>query len=371
MKPSARLKGVAGILLLLWAAVTGASVAWRLFFMWISVVILLDLLLRYWAANLSCSVMLRAIGESHDGNFEITYVFANNGLLPIPGCWVSVHLEKELGSFALVPEAMAFSISEIKAVRKSFHCPKRGIYAVGGATAVLPDLLGLRTKAVTYEKKMRVEVFPRKYPVVSLLSSGWEEGGALRSSGTAEQDYSSISSLRQALPQEPARHIHWKASARTEELQVREYETRRRPGVIVLLDNTGEKYSADPEGKIEERCVEVAAGLVSHWVGRGYAVELMTGSGYGLRIDGAESLESAMRVLMVFAPQLQGSLTYALSNLWKERRQGVLLHVVTPMLSAQETAACSGVSAHSVSIFQVGTAEEAVAGSLRFTRIPV
>lgn len=371
MNPRARLMTAAGVLLLFWAALTGAAVAWRLFFMWASLMALLNLILRYWAANLSCSVMLRATGGGHDGDFEISYVFANNGLLPIPGCRVTVHLEKELGSFDLVPEVLDFSISEIKTVRKQFHCPRRGIYAVGGATIVIPDLLGLRTKTVNYEKQMMAEVFPRKYPVVSLLSSGREEGGALRGSWAAEQDYSSISNLRQALPQEPARHIHWKASARTEELQVREYETRQRPGVIVILDGNGEKYSADPEGKIEERCVEVAAGLVSHWVGRGYAVELIAGSGSSLRVAEAEGLESAMRVLMVFHPQVQGSLIDALSKLWKERRQGVLLHVVTPMLSAQETAACTETSAGSVAVFQVGTAAEPAAGVLRFTQIPV
>lgn len=371
MNPSARLTGAAGVLLLLWAALTGAAVAWRLFFMWGSLVVLLDLILRYWAANLSCSVMLRATEGGHDGNFEITYVFANNGLLPLPGCRVSVHLEKELGSFELAPEALAFSISEIKTVRKQFHCPRRGIYAVGGASAVIPDLLGLRAQTVNYDKQIMAEVFPRKYPVVSLLSSGWEEGGALRGSGAAEQDYTSISNLRPALPQEPARHIHWKASARTEELQVREYETRKRRGVIVILDSNEEKYSEDPEGRIEERCVEVAAGLVSHWVDRGYAVELIAGNSPGLRITGAETLENAMRALMVFRPQGQGALTYGLSKLWKERRQGVLLQVVTPALSAQETAACTEASAGTVSVFQVGTAAEAVTGTLRVARIPV
>lgn len=371
MSPRVRLFAAVGLFLLLWAVLTGAVIAWQLFFLWGSLVLTAALILRYWASNLTCSVMLRPIEGVHGGHFEITYVFANNGLLPIPVCRASVHLGEELGFYELSPEELSFSVSEMKAVRKQFTCPRRGIYAVGGTTVVIPDLLGLRTRAVHYEKKITAEVFPREYPVTSLRGSGREEGGSLRSRSDAEQDYSSISRLRQALPQESVRHIHWKASARTQALLVREYERCQRPGVIVILDADGHKYTGDLERKVEDRCVEVAAGLVSHWLGRGYSVDLLTGSGPPLHLSGAQPLESALRVLMVFRPQLQAPLDRELSRLWRERRQGALLQVVTPALSTEETARLLEASAGRVVVFRVGEAPGPAVGNLPVIRVPV
>lgn len=371
MNTNAKVLAVGGVLILLWAVLTGAAIAWRLFFMWGLLIILLHLMLQYWAANLSCSVELITKGASHEGHFEITYVFANNGLIPIPWCQVRIHLDKELGSLSFAPEAMSFSVSEIKAIRKQFQCPKRGVYSLGGVTVMFQDLLDLRGKLTHYDKQMIVEVFPHKYPVESLLRSGRDEGGALRGNWSAEQDYTSISRIREALPQESTRHVHWKASARTEELQIREYEARRRFGITIVLDSCAAKYAEDKDGQIEERCVEVAAGLVSHWISHGFEVNLATGAGVLLRLKGVDSLDTAMRALMVFRPLDPDPLDHVLSGLLAGRNRGSDFQVVTPGLSVKEAFSVLKALPGTASVFQVGEDPVAVFESLPIVRIPI
>lgn len=371
MNSNAKASYGAGVCFLLWAAVSGAELAWGLFFMVVVLMVLLKLLLLYWARRLSCSVELRTHGAPRHGAFEITYVLANNGLLPIPECRLSVHLEKELGVIELPSEYLAFAVSEIKALKKECRCPRRGIYSVGGATVTLTDPLGMQQKQARFDRQVTVEVFPRIYPMTALLDSGHDEGGALRGRGQADQDYTSISRIRPALPQETARHIHWKASARTEELQVCEYEARKRRGVTVLLDSNGEKFAEDPEGRMEERCVEVAAGLAVHWLGRGYEVELIAGAGPALRLKGADSLNLALRALMRFRPEAHAPMTRTLPQLQRLTPPGAILQIVTPALDISEHALLKGHPGGRVSVFLIGAGESPGPSPLPIVHIPV
>ncbi len=358
------------MLFLVWALCTGSQLAWRLTFAWGSLWALLFLLLVYWSANLSCSVELRAQGGKSGEDFEITYIFANNALLPIPYCRISVHLEKELGSLAFEGETAGFSISEIKVFRKAFQCPRRGVYSVGGATVIISDPLGVMQQRKQFDKQVTVEIFPHKYPVESLLVSGREEGGGVRCNWTAEQDYASIRRIREAFPQESVRHVHWKASARSEELLIREYETRPRLGITILLDSCADKYLGDDDGRVEERCVEVAAGLISHWLGKGYSVEVVAG-GDVLKLNGIPSMEAAMRALMIFRPKGIEGLFYTADSLMKGRHGASVLQVITPEIDVPEAISIQKSFGVRLSVFWVGGQNKGISEDVEIVEIPV
>lgn len=359
-----------GVLFLVWALCTGSQIAWRLAFAWCSLWAILFFLLLYWSANLSCSVELRPQGSKSEEDFEITYIFANNGLLPIPHCQISVHLEKELGSLAFEGESTGFSISEIKVFRKVFQCPRRGVYSVGGATVIVWDPLGVTHRIEQFNKQVTLEIFPHKYPVESLLISGREEGGGVRCNWTAEQDYASIRRIREVLPQESVRHVHWKASARSEELLTREYETRQRLGITILLDSCAENYAGDDDGRIEERCVEVAAGLISHWLGKGYSVEVVAG-GDIVKLNGVPCMEAAMRALMLFRPERHEGLFQTVESLMKGRRGASVLQVITPKIDVSEGISIQRSSGVKLSVFLVGDQNRVISEELQIVEITV
>lgn len=371
MNTNAKVLAGCGIIFFLWAFLTGAQIAWRLTFVCLVLVFLRYIVLCYWSVNLSCSVELRVQGGKNEGCFDITYVFANNGMIPIPLCMVSVHLDKEMGSLLFEAEAVSFSIGEIKTIRRSVQCLKRGIYCVGGATVTLWDPLGIGTLNKSFDKKVTVEIFPHKYPVKSFLTSGCEEGGGVRGNWNAEQDYTSIRRIREALPQESARHVHWKASARTEELQICEYETRKRRGITILLDSNAVKYSDDSDRKVEDRCVEVAAGLIYHWLEKGYAVYAIIEEGALLELSGMESAEAALRALTVFRPKEGDSLAHALKTLRIRRRESSVLQIITPGISEDEAGYLSGENSTMLFLFLVGAQKRATSENLQIVQIPV
>lgn len=370
MKSNGRILIATGGFFLLWALLTGATIAWRLVFLWVSLRILLHLLLRYGSENLTCSLELRTRNGSSQGEFEIAYVFVNNGLLPIPWCQVKVHLERELGSYEFEPETVGFFAGEIKTIRKQFCCPRRGIYEVGGATVIFKDLLGIHHREILFQKHVAVEVFPRRYPIETVMNSGLKEGGHIRGSWPSEQDYTSISRIRPAYSQESSRHIHWKASARTDDVLIREYETRKRPGVLVLLDSGEEKYALDSDGSVEDRCVEVAAGIVSHWLGKGYEVSLMLGHEKVIHLSGITSLDRALRALMVYRPHEESSATGLFQHLPVKNLQESLLLVISPQLSRTEVLTLGRMQSLRTMLFAVGSEPDIALGHIQAIRIP-
>src|SRR5699024_3976677 len=67
--------------------------------------------------------------------------------------------------------------------------------------------------------------------------------------GTPSSDLSSsdiaFHALRDYAPGDDRRHVHWRTTARTGKLMVRQFEETRRSHVVVALDNLAEHYVSD------------------------------------------------------------------------------------------------------------------------------
>src|SRR5699024_7558402 len=66
--------------------------------------------------------------------------------------------------------------------------------------------------------------------------------------------------LRDYAPGDDRRHVHWRTTARTGKLMVRQFEETRRSHVVVALDNLAEHYASDDE---IELAVSAAASIAA------------------------------------------------------------------------------------------------------------
>ena len=69
--------------------------------------------------------------------------------------------------------------------------------------------------------------------------------------GTPSSDLSSsdiaFHALRDYTPGDDRRHVHWRTTARTGKLMVRQFEETRRSHVVVALDNLADHYASEDE----------------------------------------------------------------------------------------------------------------------------
>ncbi|MDN5893205.1 MAG: DUF58 domain-containing protein [Nocardioides sp.] len=134
---------------------------------------------------------------------------------------------------------------------------RRAVLVVGPVRSVRDDPLSLMRRQVTWAKEQELFVHPRTVRLDEAAS------GFLRDlEGTPSADLSSsdiaFHALRDYAPGDDRRHVHWRTTARTGKLMVRQFEETRRSHVVVALDNLAEHYASDDEFEL---AVSIAASI--------------------------------------------------------------------------------------------------------------
>ena len=112
---------------------------------------------------------------------------------------------------------------------------RRGLYDLGNATLTAGDLLGIRQRHIQQDLSATVTVYPKllgeeHLPALNSLLTGSPSNRIQLTS-----DPFLVRGIRPYLPGDPIRDIHWPATARTGQAQVRihDYTTRTRLLVVV------------------------------------------------------------------------------------------------------------------------------------------
>ncbi|WP_454041337.1 DUF58 domain-containing protein [Cellulosimicrobium sp. Marseille-Q8652] len=123
---------------------------------------------------------------------------------------------------------------------------RRSVISVGPVRSVRADPLALLRREVVWTEPEELFVHPR---VKNL--SGSSTGFLKDLEGRVTTDISnsdvSFHALRDYVPGDDRRHIHWKTTARTGQLMVRQFEETRRSHLAVLLSTRAEDYATDDE----------------------------------------------------------------------------------------------------------------------------
>ena len=137
------------------------------------------------------------------------------------------------------------------------EAPRRTVIPVGPVSVVRRDPFGLYRRSVTLPGMAKVVVHPQT-ATLPPLSAGFVrdlEGEASRD--LTDSDLS-FHALREYVPGDDRRHIHWKSSAKTGRFMIRQYEQTRRSRMLILLDTRREAYVDDVEFEL---AVSTAASL--------------------------------------------------------------------------------------------------------------
>lgn len=148
--------------------------------------------------------------------------------------------------------------------------PKRGLFPVGPVRLTRSDPMGLFRREQGQGSIVELWVRPRVYPM-STVSSGWAKDLDGPTSDTAPRGSAAFHALREYQFGDDLRHVHWRTSARRNQLMVRHYVDTRRSEEAVLLDPRAEVYSGDAF----EDAVEIAASISAAAHRDGRSVQLL------------------------------------------------------------------------------------------------
>jgi len=188
-------------------------------------------------------------------------------------------------------------------LRRDLSFPLRGHYRLGPVTLQGSDPLGLFVRNRDVRQATEVIVYPRPLPLPQLYLQGLSSYrlSELRTAplAGATQEFYGIRPYQYG---DDLRRVHWKSTARTGRLAIKEYEQRVSAAATVILDLHRRSHRGVGAQSSLEYAVTIAASFAQHVTDSGNSLCLIsTGAdGYVLPMDrGEHQLHKALEHLAV------------------------------------------------------------------------
>jgi uncharacterized protein (DUF58 family) len=156
---------------------------------------------------------------------------------------------------------------------------QRGVYPVGPTELASGDLFGLYEERRTDEKQEYLTVFPELLPIKAIDIETENPMGDHRSRRQLFEDPNRPMGVRNYRPEDEFRRIHWPATARTGELQVKIYQPVNSKVMVVCLNiATSLQPWLGINQPLSEHLISLAGTLCYQNIQQGYSVGLISNS---------------------------------------------------------------------------------------------
>lgn len=252
--------------------------------------VLWTLMVRKGIHNLTCrrSFSKPTAFEGEEG--ELVEVVRNDGPYIIPWLRVESYISPnlQLGKQENLHSSNAFyrscfSLMPYQQIKRRHYVKflGRGVYDLGNASMATGDLLGLTRFWKDQQLETPIVVYPRVLDTEELPLPLSRMLGELVSKNRLLTDPFLVRSIRSYQPGDLIRDIHWQATARTDELQVRVHDHTVCTRLLVVLnaqrtDNQWDDYVREEDKPMLEEEIRLAASVCIHALRSGVAVGFAT-----------------------------------------------------------------------------------------------
>jgi len=189
----------------------------------------------------------------------------------------------------------------------TIHCHRRGYHTYGPATISTGDGFGLFDRKASPPDLDRIIVYPKLYQAADLRLSAKNPFGQQLSSRRLFEDPMRTAGIRPWQPADGLTRVHWKATARQQQLLSRIYEPSQDPQMLIFLNiATMSRYWQGIIPDILERAISVAGSLAAICTEQRLPVGLIAngvlpGSDQPLRLLPGRSHDQLVRILELLA----------------------------------------------------------------------
>ena len=177
-------------------------------------------------------------------------------------------------TFSLAP----FEETEVSFAAKFEHI---GTYSAGLDRIVISDFLGLFSRELPNVRRSSVNVTPNLQLIDGIHFSNTAMLESTKAAKSVQADSMDYSHVRQYVPGDPLKTIHWKLSARTDGYMTRLYEKYTNPGVGIILDFFGPSNEAAELMGFFDAVVESGLSIGNYAQSRGMETEVFFRNRHG------------------------------------------------------------------------------------------
>lgn len=222
----------------------------------------------------------------HQGDqTEVEVTIKNDRGWPIPWIYFEDHHPADFPRIGLNKRLAILMPGRSVTLKYSLTCPRRGYHRIGPVMMESGDLFGLQKRFRTGEHREYVSVLPTVAYIETYNLATKRPQGPVRISNRIYEDPTRINQIRKYAPGDPLRSIHWKATARTGELQVKTHDPSSVVGATLVLDLHEDSYVPEHKDERMELAITTAASIA-------YLLQL-SGEQLGLITNGIDAAEVA------------------------------------------------------------------------------
>ena len=221
----------------------------------------------------------------------IVHIENHRRLLPAVG----VHIENAGPSGDLLGSALSIPAGSAARLSMTERFERRGVYPLPPLKLVSTFPFGLMECRRLLTDSTEIVVYPRVRTIRTGTSLQTAGSGDVPRSPLGEGD--EFFSLRDYVTGDDIRHIAWRASARVGSLLVREFQQDAARSVLFVFDSRRNDADERFDDNFED-AIELIASLGVTYLGRHYAVGLLTASG---RLAEGEGKSQAVKLLDMLA----------------------------------------------------------------------
>lgn len=286
--------GGALALLLVFAWITGIRLAFSMFYAFVLLLLLAYLWSvaagRHLAVSRSSPSGLSQVGHPFEERFEVT----NGSWVPFP--FVELVDQSSLPGYR--PDR-AFSLKGHRTRRwtAAGTYASRGVFVFGPTELRTGDPFGLFPRLVPVSTSSAVVVHPQIRRLDELRALASPSSGEEHLFGPALDAPPNATSIREHVPSDSVKRIHWASSARLGRLMSRAYETREGGDLWVLLDLQRGVHFGEPPDSTLELAISFAASIAHEGLRRGISVGLVANDAASTVLEAARGDQQRNRVL--------------------------------------------------------------------------
>ncbi len=204
--------------------------------------------------------------------------FALTNDAPLPALWV------EIVDYSTVPGYLPGWTTEVAARRTRRWsgwavCSRRGLFTLGPTTILTGDPFGIYTVSLHYPGSIPFLILPPVLSLPAIRVSPGARSGEGRPRLDARERTISAASVREYIPGDSMRWIHWRTSARHDALYVRLFDGTPAGDWWILLDVEQRVQVGEGDDATEEHGVILAASLADRGLRTQRAVGLVMHGG--------------------------------------------------------------------------------------------
>jgi uncharacterized protein (DUF58 family) len=196
-------------------------------------------------------------GESAEYFFNVK----NRSFMPFSRVTAVFHADAAINHFEETTRSFFIEPQRTKGVRFAITCPFRGEYRLGVKKITVYDTLGLfKFRRFINDAGLSIYVNPqlikRSVPLVAR-----EDEAPRNINQLSGDDVTNVSDLREYVAGDSMRRVHWKATAKRNELIVKNFQAVSKSYVVLLIDNSAaDGLNPMMDLAIQDRMIEELVG---------------------------------------------------------------------------------------------------------------